>query len=59
MILIFIIYSSALSRARSTKPRVQQYSTAMEAIQANCEPLDLDDDEIPYVKTETTNKLTY
>ena len=38
---------AAISRGRSMKQRVAQYSTAMESIQAHADPLDLDNDDIP------------
>lgn len=38
-----------INRGRSTKQRLQQYTTAMESIQADSDPVEIDDEDIPYV----------
>ena len=37
----------AFSRGRSVRQRIAAYSTAMEAIQAQSEPVEIDNDDVP------------
>mgnify|MGYP001794133934 CR=1 FL=1 len=39
----------AINRGRSTKARLQQFTTAMESIQADVDPVEIEDEDIPYV----------
>ena len=45
----YLQLNAAFSRGRSVRQRLAQYSTAMEAIQARSEPLELDNEDIPWV----------
>ena len=36
-----------LARGRSTKHRLQNFSTAMESIQADADPVELEDEDVP------------
>ena len=38
-----------LARGRSTKHRLQNFSTAMESIQADADPVELEDEDVPWV----------
>ena len=47
MIWCILYLLTALSRGRSVRQRIAAYSTAMEAIQAQAEPVELENEDVP------------